>query len=212
MRGHDVSGEARGYHGRWSRSGAPPPAQPVLPLTAPRTPQEEEDRAIVRTMLDRAPLAKEGPRTAHFLFGPPGSGKTTWAKAHLLNDHIVHVSSDEIKELLPGYTHAAAGEFHAWSMELADRLFARCVTRGRSLCVDATGAKLSHYSEMIRHAKQAGYKVVFHVMKTPTALAESRNAARDRSVPAGMVARRAKQAERTLAAVMPQADEVQHHG
>jgi predicted kinase len=98
------------------------------------------------------------------LVGLPGSGKTTFYRAHFANTHE-HVS----KDLFP----------HASSRDARQQaLVAAALDRGRSVVVDNTNPRVSDRRVLIDLARTRGARTVAYVFQVPVATAIARNEAR----------------------------------
>ncbi len=117
------------------------------------------------------------------LVGAAGSGKSTWAAAHYRAAEVV--SSDALRDVVgtgPADLDASVDAF-----DLLDRILAARARRGLTVVVDTLGldpARRTAYRTMARDRGLAAVAVVFD---TPAPVCRSRNALRDRSVPAAVL-------------------------
>ncbi|NUR80259.1 MAG: LLM class flavin-dependent oxidoreductase [Dermatophilaceae bacterium] len=114
------------------------------------------------------------------LIGASGSGKSTWAAARYRAAEIV--SSDALRGVVGSGEHdleASADAFTLLEQVVAARLGRRLTT-----VVDTLGTDVPRRRRWLEAARAAGLPAVAVVLDTPAAVCRSRNAARDRPVPA----------------------------
>jgi predicted kinase len=108
------------------------------------------------------------------LVGPPGSGKTTWARR---NGHgAVHVSQDDLIDAITpfGFDHIYRPVYRD-----AEDAIARAALRdGHTVIVDRTNRTRAHRERWLRIAREAQCPAVAVVMSTSAAVCHERNAAR----------------------------------
>ena len=126
------------------------------------------------------------------LVGPPGSGKTTWARR---NGHgAVHVSQDD---LIDAITPAAFDHIYRPVYREAEDAIARAALRaGHTVIVDRTNRTRAHRERWLRIAREAPCPAVTIVMSTPPELCRQRNDER-----AGQRRLSSERMERMLAAL-----------
>ena len=135
-------------------------------------------------------LTETNPSAAEIVFtmGLPGAGKSTqMTRLGLTATHTI-IDPDLIKLTLPGYDPKAPELVHAESALAAERQFKAALAQGTGLwIVDGTGTNSDKMVRRIREAQAMGFvcKVLYVRVTLETALA--RNAARTRTVPAGIV-------------------------
>ena len=105
------------------------------------------------------------------LVGPPGSGKTTWARR---NCHgAVHVSQDD---LIDAITPAGFDHIYRPVYREAEDAIARAALRaGHTVIVDRTNRTRAHRERWLRIAREAQCPAVAVVMSTPPELCRERN-------------------------------------
>ena len=108
------------------------------------------------------------------LVGPPGSGKTTWARR---NGHgAVHVSQDD---LIDAITPAGFDHIYRPVYREAEDAIARAALRaGHTVIVDRTNRTRAHRERWLRIAHEAQCPAVAVVITTAPELCRARNAAR----------------------------------
>jgi alkanesulfonate monooxygenase SsuD/methylene tetrahydromethanopterin reductase-like flavin-dependent oxidoreductase (luciferase family)/predicted kinase len=115
-----------------------------------------------------------------WLVGPAGAGKTTWAGERFAPNETV--SSDALRAATGSGEHdldASGDAFAALELIASARLRRRMTT-----VIDTLGFDDELRRRMAELAREAGLPVAAVVFETPEPLCRSRNASRDRSVPA----------------------------
>src|SRR5580700_1989051 len=109
------------------------------------------------------------------LIGPPGSGKTTWARRN--SRGAVQVSQDGlIGAITPsGFDHIYRPVYR----EAEDALARAALHAGHTVIVDRTNRTRAHRERWLRIAHEARRVAIAVVMTTPAALCRERNAGRD---------------------------------
>jgi protein phosphatase len=128
------------------------------------------------------------------LVGPPGSGKTTWARRN--GPGAVHVSQDDLIEAI---TPAGFDHIYRPVYREAEDVIARAALRaGHIVIVDRTNRTRAHRERWLRIARDAQCPAVAVVMSTPPELCRERNNGR-----AGPRRLSGERMERMLAALEP---------
>jgi alkanesulfonate monooxygenase SsuD/methylene tetrahydromethanopterin reductase-like flavin-dependent oxidoreductase (luciferase family)/predicted kinase len=131
------------------------------------------------------------------LVGPSGSGKSTWASARYRADEIV--SSDALRGVVGSGPHdldASADAFALLETIVEARLGRRLTT-----VVDTLGTDTERRRRWLRLARDAGLPAVVVVLATEAATCRTRNAERDRPVPAPVLAQQVARHADHVAAV-----------
>ena len=118
------------------------------------------------------------------LVGASGSGKSTWAAAHYRDQEVV--SSDALRGVVGSGPHdldASADAFGVLETVVAARLGRRLTT-----VVDTLGLDAPRRQAWLGAARAAGLPTVAVLLDTPDVECRRRNAARDRPVPAPVLA------------------------
>src|SRR5271155_560947 len=121
------------------------------------------------------PNPPNGNRCLIVLVGPPGSGKTAWARR---NGHgAVHVSQDGLIDAITpdGFNHAYRPVYG----EAEDAVARAGLQAGHAVIVDRTNRTRLHRERWLRFARQASCPAIAVVMTTPESLCRERNSKRD---------------------------------
>jgi alkanesulfonate monooxygenase SsuD/methylene tetrahydromethanopterin reductase-like flavin-dependent oxidoreductase (luciferase family)/predicted kinase len=114
------------------------------------------------------------------LAGAAGSGKSTWAAARYTRSEIV--STDALRSVVgtgPADLDASTDAFAVADLVVGARLRRRLTT-----VIDSLGLEPVRRRELLQQARAAGLPAMLVILDTPPALCRSRNAERDRPVPA----------------------------
>ena len=128
------------------------------------------------------------------IVGPPGSGKTTWARR---NCHgAVHVSQDDLIDAITpaGFDHVYRPVYR----EAEDAIARAALRAGHRVIVDRTNRTRAHRERWLRIAREVPCPAVAIVMSTPSELCRERNDGRT-----GPRRLNASRMERMLAALEP---------
>jgi protein phosphatase len=111
------------------------------------------------------------------LTGPPGSGKTTWARRN--GRGAVHVSQDGLIDAITpdGFDHVYRPIYRA----AEDAVARAALQMGHTVIVDRTNRTRTHRERWLQIAREALCPAVAVVMTTPETLCRERNAKRDAS-------------------------------
>ena len=114
------------------------------------------------------------------LVGASGSGKSTWAASRYRADEVV--SSDALRGVVGSGEHDLEASADAFS--LLEQVVAARIGRRLTIVVDTLGTDPARRRGWRDAARAVGLPVVVVVLDTPADVCRSRNAARDRPVPA----------------------------
>ena len=114
------------------------------------------------------------------LVGASGSGKSTWAAEHYRAAEVV--SSDALRGVVGSGERDLDASVDAFA--LLEQVVTARLGRGLTTVVDTLGTDAARRRRWLGAARAAGLPAVAIVLDTPAAVCRSRNAARDRPVPA----------------------------
>jgi alkanesulfonate monooxygenase SsuD/methylene tetrahydromethanopterin reductase-like flavin-dependent oxidoreductase (luciferase family)/predicted kinase len=114
------------------------------------------------------------------LIGPTGSGKSTWAASRYREQEVV--SSDALRAVVGSGEHDldASGD----AFDVLDQIVAARLRRGLTTVIDTLGLESRRRLGYLAAARAAGLPAVAVLSDTEQAVCRSRNASRDRPVPA----------------------------
>jgi alkanesulfonate monooxygenase SsuD/methylene tetrahydromethanopterin reductase-like flavin-dependent oxidoreductase (luciferase family)/predicted kinase len=122
------------------------------------------------------------------LVGPSGAGKSTWAGQRYRREEIV--SSDALRGVVGSGPHDLDASDDAFT--ILDLVVAARLGRGLTTVVDTLGSDAVRRRRWLDLARSAGLPAVAVAFLTDDAQCRSRNAARDRPVPAPVLAAQLK--------------------
>lgn len=108
------------------------------------------------------------------LIGPPGSGKTTWARRH--GRGAVHISQDDLIDAITpdGFDHLYRPVYR----KAEDAVARAALAAGHTVIVDRTNRTRAHRQRWLRIAGEKGCPSIAVVMTASEALCRQRNAER----------------------------------
>jgi alkanesulfonate monooxygenase SsuD/methylene tetrahydromethanopterin reductase-like flavin-dependent oxidoreductase (luciferase family)/predicted kinase len=118
------------------------------------------------------------------LVGPSGSGKSTWARARYRQPEIV--SADDLRSVVGSGRHDLDASTDAF--RLLDLIVTGRLRRGLTTVVDTLGLDAARRRGYLELAVAAQMPAVVVAFSAPHQLCRARNAARDRPVPARVLA------------------------
>jgi predicted kinase len=116
-----------------------------------------------------------GIRCLIVLVGPPGSGKTEWARRN--GRGVVHVSQDGLIDAITplGFDHAYRPVYR----EVENSVARAALRAGHTVIVDRTNRTRAHRERWVQIAREERCPAIAVVMTAPEALCRERNAQRD---------------------------------
>lgn len=126
--------------------------------------------------------------TLIILVGPPGSGKSFFAKE--ITDHInnyIIVSPDKIRKELFGDASIQSG-----NTEVFDKVYSDICTyldQGYNVIYDATNCRTLHRNKVVNGCKDHTYRIICLISSTSLGDCLKRNESRDRVVPEDVIER-----------------------
>jgi predicted kinase len=124
--------------------------------------------------------------TCIIMIGMGGAGKSTTAKAKF-GQSIDILDMDEMKKSIPGYDPKAPQLVHEESSQLFERARFSHLATGSSHVLDTTGKNIEKVARWISDAKSAGFNTHICYVRVSVTTALSRNAKRERVVPADVI-------------------------
>jgi alkanesulfonate monooxygenase SsuD/methylene tetrahydromethanopterin reductase-like flavin-dependent oxidoreductase (luciferase family)/predicted kinase len=118
------------------------------------------------------------------LVGASGAGKTTWAAARYRAEEVV--SSDALRGILGSGPHDLDASTDAFAV--LETIVAARLGRGLTTVVDTLGLESTRRRAWLEAARAAGLPAAVVLLDTPDAECRQRNGARDRPVPAPVLA------------------------
>jgi predicted kinase len=134
---------------------------------------------------DPIPEITQGGKLAIVLLGPPGIGKSTFAKNYIThkNQNIKIFSTDDVSLTMSKDSNV----YHKGSSELNLKRLGIFIKSGGSFIYDTTGVQKENISNITQQARDNGYNVIFvHLMGTLD-LSLRQNLERDRNVPSDYI-------------------------
>ena len=127
---------------------------------------KENKKEIISSVIDGK--EKEEEKTAIFMAGSPGAGKTEAAQSlTVLNSNLCVIDADKFRVLFPGYVGNNSDEFQRGSSLLVDAALDLVLKKGYSFILDATFAT-SKVKQNIERALKKNYNVlVYYVYQDP---------------------------------------------
>jgi predicted kinase len=135
-------------------------------------------------------------KTLYFMFGLPGSGKSTWIKENCKG--IPCISADDIKEAMKNFNPKSPEQYHQYSVKKAEEEYRSHLKNDESFVFDSGGINNHYSARLIQEARQAGWYIKLIHMDTPLAVCLKRNAERDRNVPEDNIIEKAVKMDRCL--------------
>lgn len=127
---------------------------------------KENKKVLISSITDGK--EKEEEKTAIFMAGSPGAGKTEAAQTlTALNGNLCVIDADKFRELFPGYVGNNSDEFQRGSSLLVDAALDLVLKKGYSFILDGTFATFK-VNQNIERALKKNYNVlVYYVYQDP---------------------------------------------
>lgn len=148
---------------------------------------------IAHEFLDHVkPVPENEAPVAMVMMGGSASGKSTAVKKnlHVNEEQFVKLDADEVKGMIPEYTHAvansaknAAALAHEESSDVMKMIRGRAMDQRKNIIMDGTGANQKGYADFMKTLKDRGYHV--HLVYTDTDKEVAIKRARDRAEKTG---------------------------
>ena len=145
-----------------------------------------------------------------FTMGLPGAGKSTALRELGIDETHEILDPDAVKESHPDYDPKNPSALHDWSMqEIESRWIEEVLASGEGRwVVDGTGTNAERMVRRMRQARSVGFHVVLLYVHVSLETALARNAARPRTVPEGIIHRKAADIETAFLITRDYADEI----
>lgn len=123
------------------------------------------------------------------LMGLPGSGKSTYATTLLTRyPNAALICPDTLREEVTGSESDLSRDGFIWTHLIPIRMNGAALNQ-RPIIFDATMVSRKARKPIIAHAKELGYRVAVHVVRTSFDECVKRNASRTRQVPVEVIER-----------------------
>ena len=125
-------------------------------------------------------------KTIYATVGASGSGKSTWAKKFAQENDLEIVCPDSIRDRLSGGNEGDQSR-NGEVFKIAARELISYLSKGQSVCWDATSYNESNRKLIYDLAKQFGAEIEWHVFNVPLDTLIKRQDLRDRKVPTWVI-------------------------
>lgn len=127
---------------------------------------KENKKVLISSITDGKEIEEE--KTAIFMAGSPGAGKTEAAQTlTALNSNLCVIDADRFRELFPGYVGNNSDEFQRGSALLVDAALDLVLKKGYSFILDGTFATYK-VNQNIERALKKNYNVlIYYVYQDP---------------------------------------------
>lgn len=146
-------------------------------------------------------------KTATFMMGLPGSGKSTVSRNRFAGQTFL--DPDEIKKEHPLYDPKNVQIVHEWSKEIEEKRFLRLITEDNSFVVDGTGTNAENLVRRMNQAKAMGFSINLVYVRVSLHTALARNAKRERNVPESIIREKALNIATSFELTAPHADAIE---
>ncbi len=125
---------------------------------------KENKKVLISSITDGK--EKEEEKTAIFMAGSPGAGKTEAAQTlTALNSNLCVIDADKFRELFPGYVGNNSDEFQRGSALLVDAALDLVLKKGYSFILDGTFATFK-VNQNIERALKKNYNVLVYYVQS----------------------------------------------
>ena len=145
-------------------------------------------------------------KTAIFMMGSPGSGKSYVASSKYPNTQVL--DCDKFKESHPDYDPKNPGLLHTWSASMLEKAFQVVITKEEDFILDGTGANTDKMFRQMSQSKINGFEVTLVYVTVPLKVCLERNQKRARTVPEDVLISKYNDVKYGFELVSPHADEV----
>lgn len=130
-------------------------------------------------------MDKASKKTAYFMMGSIGAGKSTVAKRRLPGVQII--DCDGIKETHPDYDPKAPHLVHEWSLQEVQKVLFRTMAGDADFAYDSTATRVEEMAFLMNQARTAGFSITLIYVPVDLETAIARNNARARTIPESIV-------------------------
>lgn len=127
---------------------------------------KENKKSMISSVIEGK--EKEEEKTAIFMAGSPGAGKTEAAQTlRMLNSNLCVIDADQFRGLFPGYTGNNSDEFQRGSSLLVDAALDLVLKKGYSFILDGTFATTKVQKNIERALKKNYNVLIYYVYQDP---------------------------------------------
>lgn len=132
-----------------------------------------KDKELYRVFMDGDYYKSSDIPQTFFMAGSPGAGKTEWSKNFVkeiskIDDLIVRIDADEIRELCPGYNGANSHLFQGATSVGVNKLYDYALKKRLNVLLDSTFSSYKYAESNIRRAIDKKRDVdIFYIYQEP---------------------------------------------